>query len=436
MRAARHHNEPTNVMGGTPIDNAAWTFATHDDAISWSTTTNPLRWGTLNNFWFECDSAPGTAVAELGQFIDKGPGYLSGATVAPGGPFDGEILDTPDSFPAGDVSVQVMTTNGTEIPASGTLEYTIAGPGGSSGSATLSDLGGGLWEATIPGLVCGQSISYHAQFTSFGGSTVSFPHRGAALAHNARIGGYAEVFADDFSGDLGWTTDFNNTDTATSGLWERAAAIRLPTQPENDKSGEGQILITGRANAITDPPGINDVDGGVTTITSPLFDLSTADEARVDYWRWFCNSRFINPAEDDFRAQVSNDDGANWVDAEVLLGNGPFRYGDWFEGGFDIGIPLTTQMRVRFMAEDIGGGSVVDAAIDDFRVTSFVCSNPPVGCDGDANGDNTVDVNDISYVLFRLGNAGAPGSVDGDANNDGIVDVNDISYVLFRLGPC
>ena len=60
----------------------------------------------------------------------------------------------------------------------------------------------------------------------------------------------------------------------------------------------------------------------------------------------------------------------------------------------------------------------------------------PVACDGDANADATVDVNDISYVIFRLGNSGAPGTVDGDANQDGTVDVNDISFVLFRLGPC
>ena len=55
------------------------------------------------------------------------------------------------------------------------------------------------------------------------------------------------------------------------------------------------------------------------------------------------------------------------------------------------------------------------------------------GCEGDANNDCTVDVNDLSYVLFRLDDPGP----DGDANGDGIVDVNDISYVLFRLGnPC
>ena len=55
---------------------------------------------------------------------------------------------------------------------------------------------------------------------------------------------------------------------------------------------------------------------------------------------------------------------------------------------------------------------------------------PPAPCDGDANGDRVVDVNDISYVLFRLGTPGP----DGDVNADGTVDVNDISYVLFRLG--
>jgi hypothetical protein len=57
-------------------------------------------------------------------------------------------------------------------------------------------------------------------------------------------------------------------------------------------------------------------------------------------------------------------------------------------------------------------------------------SKPPA----DVNMDGIVDVNDISYVLFRLGMSGTPSQVDGDANYDGVVDVNDISYVLFRLG--
>ncbi len=53
-------------------------------------------------------------------------------------------------------------------------------------------------------------------------------------------------------------------------------------------------------------------------------------------------------------------------------------------------------------------------------------------CDGDANGDGVVDVNDISAVLFALGEGGG----ERDVNSDGVVDVNDVAYVLFRLGGC
>ena len=64
---------------------------------------------------------------------------------------------------------------------------------------------------------------------------------------------------------------------------------------------------------------------------------------------------------------------------------------------------------------------------------TFKYGGPPAGrCAGDANNSGLVDVNDISFVLFRLGDSGV--CVDGDANGDGLVDVNDISYVLFRLG--
>jgi len=57
----------------------------------------------------------------------------------------------------------------------------------------------------------------------------------------------------------------------------------------------------------------------------------------------------------------------------------------------------------------------------------------PGYCDGDANADGFVDTNDISYVIFRLGNSGAPG-IPGDVNVDAVVDVNDLSYVIARNG--
>ena len=92
------------------------------------------------------------------------------------------------------------------------------------------------------------------------------------------------------------------------------------------------------------------------------------------------------------------------------------------------------------------GGAVVNVKLtynnagtpESYHAALFIGPDPaitPTGCDGDANGDGAVDVNDISFVLFRLGDT--PGNCgDGDANGDGTVDVNDISYVLFRLGTC
>jgi hypothetical protein len=102
-------------------------------------------------------------------------------------------------------------------------------------------------------------------------------------------------------------------------------------------------------------------------------------------------------------------------------------------------IPGTGSMHVQYQATLAGGpptASILSLQLfDDTR--GFAFSIPPGGpCDGDVNADNTVDVNDLSYVLFRLGNSGPPGTVDGDANDDGVVDVNDLSYVLFRLGTC
>ncbi len=75
----------------------------------------------------------------------------------------------------------------------------------------------------------------------------------------------------------------------------------------------------------------------------------------------------------------------------------------------------------------------IDALTAWSQSLSFSPPIPPTPCDGDANGDRVIDVNDISYILFRLGTPGP----DGDVNGDGTVDVNDLSYVLFRLGnPC
>ena len=60
-------------------------------------------------------------------------------------------------------------------------------------------------------------------------------------------------------------------------------------------------------------------------------------------------------------------------------------------------------------------------------------------CDGDANGDGTVDPLDVGFVLARFGcpvGTGDPTCDTADQNGDGIVDPLDSGFVLARFGPC
>ena len=54
---------------------------------------------------------------------------------------------------------------------------------------------------------------------------------------------------------------------------------------------------------------------------------------------------------------------------------------------------------------------------------------------GDANGDNKVDINDLTIVLAHYGQSGAGvGWYTGDFNNDDKVDINDLTIVLANYG--
>lgn len=91
---------------GEPYDGTDWTPAAGSGTgtVSWSTSlfavnenANALRWGTLYNFWFDADSAPVPASAEIGLFRPGSPASVSVSTVVPAGIFS-------DGFESGNVS--------------------------------------------------------------------------------------------------------------------------------------------------------------------------------------------------------------------------------------------------------------------------------------------------------------------------------------------
>ena len=67
---------------------------------------------------------------------------------------------------------------------------------------------------------------------------------------------------------------------------------------------------------------------------------------------------------------------------------------------------------------------------------SFTTAATTPNCDGDADGDGSVTLNDLNIVLFNFGSA-VPNGTLGDVDGDGNVTLNDLNIVLFNFGaPC
>ena len=64
---------------------------------------------------------------------------------------------------------------------------------------------------------------------------------------------------------------------------------------------------------------------------------------------------------------------------------------------------------------------------------SFTTASVVIDCDGDADGDGEVTLQDLNIVLFNFGSAVAPGT-NGDVDGDGDVTLNDLNIVLFFFG--
>jgi hypothetical protein len=113
---------------------------------------------------------------------------------------------------------------------------------------------------------------------------------------------------------------------------------------------------------------------------------------------------------------------------------GPQTSGGWNEHLFTVGdyVTPTSQVMVRFEASDLNAGSVVEAGVDDFRVSRVFCEE--ADCPGDLDGDRDVDLADLSALLANYGMTNGAEYEDGDLDGDGDVDLSDLSALLAVYG--
>ncbi len=275
--------------------------------------------------------------------------------------------------------------------------------------------------ATFPAPTeCPSTVEYFVSFDLQSGATVTAPSAGVFTALAADVVDVDDLY--DFESPVGFTAGAPGDD-ATTGIWVRVNPNGTGAQPEDDYSASGTIAwVTGQGSP-GGGLGDNDIDGGTTSLVSNRIDLSTTESATISYARWYSNTTGAAPNADVFEVFVSDDDGQTYELVETVGPAGPGTSGGWIETGFNVAdfVALTSTVRVKFVASDLGAGSVVEAAIDDVRILGVSCV--ATTCPADLNGDTVADFFDISELLQN--------SVD--YNGDTAFDFFDISVFLQDL---
>lgn len=221
---------------------------------------------------------------------------------------------------------------------------------------------------------------------------------------------------DDFLFSFGWTTN----GTATSGSWTRAipngtSLNGLPSNPGLDVTADfgGFAAVTGND---PDPnAGTDDVDGGYVRLVSPVFDLSTYNDAYVSYYHWFVNDGGSSTPNDYYTVSITN--GSDTVELENLTATS----NGWEQKYFRVEDYLTPTATMRLFVEtaDLNPGHIVEGGLDLFRAfdsivppsapTTGFSSNSQTVCPGEIVSFTDLSIDDPSSWQWTFA-GGTPSS--------------------------
>jgi aminopeptidase S len=172
------------------------------------------------------------------------------------------------------------------------------------------------------------------------------------------------VYADDFETATGWTA--GTADTATSGRFERgdpaATSSGVATQLGTAASG-GYDLVTGATAGAS--AGANDVDGGVTTLTSPAITLPTGTLTLS--LSWYLAHLSNATSADYFRVRVVS--GTTTTTVLTQAGAAVDRAAAWTAATVNLSAYAGRTVRLQVEAADTGTASLVEAAVDNVKIT-------------------------------------------------------------------
>ena len=174
------------------------------------------------------------------------------------------------------------------------------------------------------------------------------------------------LFADDFEADRGWVRNLQATDTATTGLFERgdpAATTSSGAKQLGTTTSGTNDLVTGRLAGAA--AGDHDVDGGTTTITSPPIALTGGSNYSLSFSSYLAHGSNATNA-DHLRVRAL---GSTNAVVYERLGSATNVNGAWTSATAALNAFAGQTVRLRIEATDAATASLVEAAVDDLRVT-------------------------------------------------------------------
>lgn len=177
---------------------------------------------------------------------------------------------------------------------------------------------------------------------------------------------------DVFALDLGWSVSGN----ADNGMWERDVPLGLFVDQANifitppaDATDLGQqCYVTGNGLDIFE----DGLAGGNTVLTSPSFDISTYNEARISYEGWFfsVNPVTIDGGDDEMTVILRNGEEEAVIDTfsmaeldEPVWVSKEFVVADW--------LTPTATMEILFVTSNVNN-DITEAGLDNFQAWDAV----------------------------------------------------------------
>jgi carboxypeptidase T len=174
------------------------------------------------------------------------------------------------------------------------------------------------------------------------------------------------VYFDNFETATGWTTPAAG-DTATAGQWQRAdpAGTTSSGTKQLGTTVSGTIdLVTGASAGSA--AGDFDVDGGITTITSPTIPLTQFGSYTLSFSQYLAHGSNSSSA-DYLRVGVRVGTSTTWV--WTRTGAATNLNGAWSATSVSLNQFAGQTIQLVVQAADASTASLVEAGVDDVRIT-------------------------------------------------------------------